>query len=344
MCSSFEESKTMIRRRIKVVSVPYPIRKLVKQLEQNLVNTPPLLYWYKKKILRLIESSSWSHPQIVYLESTNDCNASCVFCPRRRMTRDIAYMSMDLYRKLIDECVAIDVDEVRLHTLGESLLDPYIVDKIVYAKSRHIPLVLLYTNGKLLDRQMSQQLIQSGLGALYISIDAFTNETYRRTGRNLDFNTVKQNIHTFCSIKEDLGRKTPILSLAYTVTDDNRHEVRRFQKYWRPFVDYINISGSIDFQENPVPRHEIKNRNNWPCYYPWNTMVVLSNGEVTLCCLDINGEVKLGSVATESLSQIWKGRRYRRVRESQLHSLVDGPPLCSVCSAKPLWSRFVPSA
>ena len=38
-------------------------------------------------------------PEIVQIESTNICNAKCVFCPRDEMHRRQGVMSWDLYRE-----------------------------------------------------------------------------------------------------------------------------------------------------------------------------------------------------------------------------------------------------
>ena len=43
-------------------------------------------------------------PEIVQIESTNLCNAKCVFCPRDDMHRRQGVMSFDLFRKVVDEC------------------------------------------------------------------------------------------------------------------------------------------------------------------------------------------------------------------------------------------------
>jgi sulfatase maturation enzyme AslB (radical SAM superfamily) len=42
-------------------------------------------------------------PDIVQIESTNLCNAKCVFCPRDEMHRRQGVMDFDLFRKVVDE-------------------------------------------------------------------------------------------------------------------------------------------------------------------------------------------------------------------------------------------------
>src|SRR5919199_4591880 len=59
-------------------------------------------------------------PEIVQIESTNICNAKCVFCPRDDMHRRQGVMSFDLFRKIVDECAELGISHVRMHNYGEA--------------------------------------------------------------------------------------------------------------------------------------------------------------------------------------------------------------------------------
>src|SRR5919112_6481882 len=77
-------------------------------------------------------------PEIVQIESTNMCNAKCVFCPRDEMHRRQGIMSVALYRKVVDECAELGITHVRMHNYGEAFLDRDLVEKIRYAKEKGI--------------------------------------------------------------------------------------------------------------------------------------------------------------------------------------------------------------
>ena len=62
-------------------------------------------------------------PEIVQIESTNICNAKCVFCPRDDMHRDEGIMDMALFRKIADECAALNITHMRMHNYGEAFAD-----------------------------------------------------------------------------------------------------------------------------------------------------------------------------------------------------------------------------
>ena len=63
------------------------------------------------------------------IESTNICNAKCVFCPRDEMHRRQGVMSFDLFKKIVDECAALGITHVRVHNYGEPFLDRHLTEK-----------------------------------------------------------------------------------------------------------------------------------------------------------------------------------------------------------------------
>src|ERR687897_3736497 len=77
-------------------------------------------------------------PEIVQIESTNICNAKCTFCPRDEMHRRQGIMSFDLFKKIVDECAALDITHVRVHNYGEPFIDRRLVEKVRYAKQKGI--------------------------------------------------------------------------------------------------------------------------------------------------------------------------------------------------------------
>src|SRR5690348_11353649 len=102
-------------------------------------------------------------PDIVQIESTNICNAKCVFCPRDEMHRRQGVMATDLYRKIVDECAALGITHVRVHNYGEPFLDRHLVDKVRYAKEKGIKEVGMISNGSLITDKVARAMIDAGL-------------------------------------------------------------------------------------------------------------------------------------------------------------------------------------
>ena len=111
-------------------------------------------------------------PEIVQIESTNICNAKCVFCPRDDMHRRQGVMSIELFQKVVDECAGLGITHVRMHNYGEAFMDRHLVEKIRYAKQKGIREVGVISNGSLITDTVARGIIDAGLDAINISVDA----------------------------------------------------------------------------------------------------------------------------------------------------------------------------
>src|SRR6186997_3704103 len=128
-----------------------------------------------------------SMPEIVQIESTNICNAKCVFCPRDDMHRRQGVMSIELFKKIVDECAELGITHVRVHNYGEPFLDKQLVEKVHYAKERGIAEVGMISNGSLITEEIARGMIEAGLDAINISVDAAGKDVFERTRIHLKY-------------------------------------------------------------------------------------------------------------------------------------------------------------
>ncbi|MFQ5646109.1 MAG: radical SAM protein, partial [bacterium] len=63
-------------------------------------------------------------PSLLSIELTNHCNASCIMCPRKEMTRKKGHMEFSLFKKIINDCRSQPLKKINLFWFGESLLYP----------------------------------------------------------------------------------------------------------------------------------------------------------------------------------------------------------------------------
>jgi hypothetical protein len=273
-------------------------------------------------------------PEIVQIESTNICNARCVFCPRDEMHRKQGVMEMDLYRRLVDECRALGIGHVRLHNYGESFIDRQLIEKIRYAKSIGIPEVGLISNGSLIGEEAARGVVEAGLDAINISVDAAGKETFERTRVGLKYDRVIGNIEGLLRARTELGRARPKLILSFVRRDDSDEE-RAFIAEWRAKADKIHVTDLHNWAGTLHARSTV----TFPCYRPWLTFTVLWDGRVALCCADFDGKIVLGDARTSTIADIWNAEPYRRARRAHLEA--GGPAICRTCDLpkkdSPLW-------
>ena len=277
-------------------------------------------------------TSDW--PAIVQIESTNLCNAKCVFCPRDEMHRRQGVMDMDLFKKVVDECAALGITHVRVHNYGEPFLDKQLVEKVRYAKERGIAEVGMISNGSLIDESIAQGMIDAGLDAINISVDASGKEVFESTRLNLDYDVVIRNIETLVRLRKASGRVRPKLILSF-VRQNNSQDEHEFIEHWRTIADKVHITDLHNWAGTLNATSDV----NYPCYRMWQTFTVLWDGRVSLCCADFDGRHILGDLRTSSIADIWNGPAYREVRRQHLES--GGPEICRSCDLpkkdSPLW-------
>jgi len=300
--------------------------------------TENLLRRQAKPIRRLLLATGRdrapSMPEIVQIESTNICNAKCVFCPRDEMHRRQGIMTFELFRKIVDECVELGITHVRMHNYGEAFIDKQLVEKVRYAKQKGIQEVGVISNGSLITEAVARGMIEAGLDAINISVDAAGKEVFEATRLGLKYDKVIANIERLVRMRTASGKRRPKLILSF-VRQNNSADEQAFIEHWRAIADKVHITDLHNWAGTLNTESDV----NYPCYRPWLTFTVLWDGRVSLCCADFDGKIILGDLNTASIRDIWNAEPYRDARRQHLES--GGPDICRACDLprkdSPLW-------
>ena len=97
--------------------------------------------------------------------------------------------------------------------------------------------------------------------------------------------------------------------------------------FWRAFT-FANTRVSDDFELEAT-------RKTSYCSHPFTDVGVLWNGDVTLCCLDHDGELKVGNVRDSSIETVIQGTAAQKLRASMLGDYTL-PPICQTCQQRPV--------
>jgi radical SAM protein with 4Fe4S-binding SPASM domain len=243
-------------------------------------------------------------------------------------------MDMALFRRIVDECAALGITHVRMHNYGEPFVDRALVEKVRYAKEKGIPQVGMISNGSLITEQAARGMIEAGLDAINISVDASGREVFERTRVGLKYDKVIGNIERLVRLRDEAGRRRPKLILSFVRQNDSQDE-QAFIEHWRRIADKIHITDLHNWAGTLNQRSDV----NYPCYRPWLTFTVLWDGRVALCCADFDGRHVLGDLRTSTIAEIWNADAYRAVRREHLES--GGPEICRSCDLpkkdSPFW-------
>jgi len=273
-------------------------------------------------------------PEIVQIEATNICNAKCVFCPRDDMHRRQGIMSLELFKKIVDECAELGITHVRMHNYGEAFVDRKLVEKVRYAKQKGIQEVGMISNGSLITEPVARGMIDAGLDAINISVDASGKEVFEATRIGLKYDKVIANIERLLRLRGESGKRRPKLILSF-VRQNNSADEQAFIEHWRSIADKIHVTDLHNWAGTLNTESDV----NFPCYRPWLTFTVLWDGRVSLCCADFDGKTILGDLNTHTIAEVWNAEPYRNARRQHLES--GGPDVCRACDLprkdSPLW-------
>lgn len=243
----------------------------------------------------------------VEIETINRCNSTCSFCPvnRRDDPRSLAVMSEALYRKIIDELGALNYSgSLALHSNNEPLLDESIVERVRYARHRCPNAWLyLYTNGTRLDTALAWDLIQAGIDL--IRVDNYSDRL--KLHRN-----IQRLIGDF--------RQSPYAEDAAKI----RIVIRKLH-------EVLSNRGGTAPNKLPEQDRTYRNYQSASCRHPFEQLVIRPDGKISLCGNDAYGQVTLGDATRQSLTEIWNGEEYRRLRTELSAEGRRNLPVCSTC-------------
>lgn len=150
------------------------------------------------------------YPLNLDIHVTNRCNLRCPFCPRTWKDLGGHYdeyglMSMELYKRIIDEGVPHGIKAIQLTADGEPLLHPKLEEMIAYAREAGVIDIIVHTSAASLTEKRSRKLLDAGFHRLAISFDSPDKETYEKLRVGAKFEKTLENIKTFVRLRDEGG-------------------------------------------------------------------------------------------------------------------------------------------
>lgn len=161
-----------------------------------------------------------THLSKVYVEPTNTCNLNCRTCMRNIWHTPQGLMNGETVDAIFNGLRSFEpAPTVLFGGLGEPLNHPDIVSMVAQAKSLGGSVELI-TNGTLLTREMSGNLIEAGLDMLWVSLDGATPESFSDVRLGAALPKILANLS---HLSELISRRTgpPQLGIAFVAMKRN---------------------------------------------------------------------------------------------------------------------------
>lgn len=268
------------------------------------------------------------YPSIIQIETTNRCNARCSFCPVHR-AKSRPDMSDGLFQKVVQDAKEINPEFVCPFLNGEMFLDEKIFERMKYI-NQELPNTHLdiFTNASLLNERKIEELSAiKNINIIHCSLNASNADEYKETV-GLNFQITCRNIKDLIELnsKKQFAKEIKVLCVEKGKEfKDNIEHNDNFVKFVREEIGGIpQVSYKYNYIGQIYSKRPIKNVR---CP-KLDSLCILSDGLVALCCMDVNGDYILGDASKQSLLEIFNGDIARKYRFEKRQKLIP----CNRCN------------
>ena len=242
-------------------------------------------------------------------------------------------MPFETFKAIADD-VCANRPLIKLYLSGEPLLHEGLFAMIEYAGSKGCR-TMVHTNATLLTRETAERMLSSSLTFLCFSFDGCSAEVYERLRPPSQFEQVKSNILQYLALRRERGGAGPRTRIEIIRMGETAEMLDGFASEWQGSgVDDVHIAEYTTWH-GLVPDRRVETSTGpagyKPCAAPFSHGCILADGTVVPCCLDVNGRMPMGNIATSGFQEIWAGNEYRQLRLQMLTGTFLPDSICDRC-------------
>lgn len=297
---------------------------------------------------------SLRRPAILVVEASNICSLACPLCETvNSMQRPKGVMRMETFKRILSQ-VSPFVKRMQFSFAGEPLMNEELCAMLEMATQRNIS-CKVDTNGVFLEKY-ARQLVDSGLQRINVALNGVDQETLSFYRKNSDFNAVVAGARKLIEYRNKKNKAFPKAHMQFIVTKNNEDrldeavrlasdigfDIIEFKSLSICLGDWIgeekrSIAADQYLPENKEFLRYKKENNKWVfngnlnrfCADIFTSAVVLWNGDVILCCMDVEARYKSGNILREDFLKIWRSGAMNKLRSDILKKEL---PICKNCS------------
>ncbi len=283
------------------------------------------------------------------IEFNSTCNLRCKFCSLD-FDKPREYMPVELLEQILDQVVNdkrfSNVQQINLYNGGETLMHPKRLDMFtligekkqeVLAAGKSFPKVLLLTNGMLLREKLAQEILSTNsLDVIQFSLDGGTPEKFEDLRVNAKWKPFYDNVKTLHRLKATLAPELQLKSITIVENDFplNISWMHPEFKEVIDLMDHFELRRLHDWGgEVELNGESNKTINKTGCMLLMHQMVLLPNGDVTVCCNDLNSKGVIGNLNGNSLFNVYNSSARREYLDKLNTGRKHELELCRNCES-----------
>ena len=291
-----------------------------------------------------------AQPTHFTIEINSSCNLNCVMCRSKESQRPNTLMDLSLFEDSLLKLKSVGARAINFHTINEVTANVRFGKYLEIMRKHRMTLSRLSSNCQLLDRAMDTIIEYSDVIEVFRpSIDGASKATYEFIREGGTWETLNRNLMKFAERNNKLRQPIDV-EVSNVVMKCNFHEIGYLpaayefavpvHKHNFGFIGSMPTArGLEDFRDqNYFDRAEV---HIAPCNMPWQYMVVLTDGRISGCCVEFDGDVVYGDVA--SFDGVFNSPAAQAIRSAHRRKDMEAmPPACRYCYAvDPRFSQVI---
>ena len=272
-------------------------------------------------------------PTKVNFDVCTFCNHKCTFCSNEDKRTLKNQVNISDFNKVMSNITKyLDIKELGLSAKGEVLINKDLAEIIRACKEVYkIPYVYISSNGSLLTKENTNELLNAGLDSIKLSINGISKDEYKTTHQKDDFEKVIENFRYILKLKKE---KFPNLKvLISSIINKPKEEIdEAFKSLFQE--DYTLINNSFKYNITYTPKFKsfcVDNSKLKPCPLALEEIYVDSDSRLGLCCKDYFKEFDFGSLLTNDFLELYNSKPMKELRQMHLEKNFPKDHFCRKC-------------
>jgi len=272
------------------------------------------------------------YPLHVLVEPSSVCNLRCVMCFQSdesfRAAPYAGMMSLELFKKIVDESVDNGLRALTISGRGEPLLNRNIGAMLEYASGKFFDFKI-NTNATVLTEKLARAILSSGVTDLVLSIDSADPQQYAKIRVGGNFETVVKNVAALRKMREEEFPGSPLRVRVSAVKVLPEQDMERYTSFWGAYADDVSYTSMIDRADT---YNNLQGQRTTFCERLWHRLYIWFDGGASPCDYDYKSLLNVGNVTAAGVRAVWLGERLRQLRETHERGERGTLTPCDRCS------------
>jgi|TARA_Y100000310_G_C20641420_1_gene794139 hypothetical protein len=245
------------------------------------------------------------------------------------MIQKLDVMSFDLWKKIVDDAVNLNIEYLDLCGFGDVFLDKGLFEKVRYAKSVKPDFkVYVSTTAIGMSKNKWKDTVEL-IDILKLSNYGMSKEVYEEVMGGINYDIAHRNILGFLEENKKADNKVYTVG-NYIVLDENKHELDDWIKFWEARLSEVYVWKPHNYLYGRNYR-DISGEKQRTCGRPLEgPLNIAVDGAAHVCCFDFNKELVVGSLKHNTIMEVLDSKEMKHIQEKHLNDDFDGL-LCKIC-------------